>query len=97
MMLVGLLGFVFDIAIFVLSIASWVVVLYVIMMLVAPDNKYTQLLGKYVEPLLAPVRTLLKRFFPKMQDMRVDVSPIGLWLLLNIAEWLLRLLKGLLL
>ena len=96
-MLSGLLRFIFDILIFLVNIASWALLVYVIMTLVVPQNKYTLLIGKYVEPLLAPVRTLIGRFLPSLAKLHVDVSPIGLWLLLNIAEWLLRLLKGILL
>lgn len=96
-MLVGILKFVFDVAIFLVGLATWVLVAYVLMQLLIPQNKYTLLVAKYVEPLLAPVRALLFKLFPGLQKLRLDLSPVGLWLILLVAEWLLRLLKGLLL
>ena len=96
-MLVGLLNIVFSVLIFLVRVASWLMLIYVVLSWILPQNKYTLLIGKYVEPLLAPVRTLIGRFLPSLAKLHVDVSPIGLWLLLNIAEWLLRLLKGILL
>lgn len=96
-MLVWLLNAVFDILFWVLNIASWVLLIYVVMALVIPDNKYTQLIGKYVQPFLAPVRALIQRIFPKLGGGRVDFSPIGLWLIITVVEWLLRLLQRILL
>ena len=96
-MLVGLLKIIFDVLIFLVNVATWLLLAYVLMQLILPQNKYTLLIGKYVEPLLAPIRALLNRFFPKLEGLRVDISPIGLWLVLNIVEWLLRLLKSILL
>lgn len=96
-MLVGLLKIIFDVLIFLVSVASWVLLAYVLMSLLIPENKYTLLIGKYVEPLLAPLRTLLAKLIPKLGAMRVDFSPVALWLLLTIAEWLLRVLKNILL
>lgn len=96
-MLVGLLKFVFDVAIFLLSVAMGITIAYVLMTLLIPQNKYTLLAGKYVEPFLAPVRALIAKLFPSLAAGRLDFSPVGLWLALLIVQWLLRLLKGLLL
>ena len=96
-MLVGLLKIIFDVLIFLVSISTWVLLAYVLMSLIIPDNKYTLLVGKYVEPVLAPVRALLAKLFPKLGASRVDFSPVALWLLLTVVEWLLRLLKTILL
>jgi uncharacterized protein YggT (Ycf19 family) len=96
-MLVGLLNIIFNVAIFLVNLASWVVVVYVIMLLVIPQNKYTLLAGKYVEPVLAPIRQWLGKTFPKLGQTRLDFSPAVLWLLLEIAGWLLQLLRNALL
>lgn len=96
-MLVGILKFIFDVAIFLVGLATWLLVAYVLMQLIIPQNKYTLLVGKYAEPVLAPVRALLYKLIPGLEKLRVDLSPVGLWLLLLIAQWLLRLLKGILL
>jgi len=96
-MLVGLLKFVFDVVIFLLGVCMGITVAYVLMTLLIPQNKYTLLVGKYVEPFLAPVRALIAKLFPSLANGRIDFSPVGLWLVLLVAQWLLRLLKGLLL
>lgn len=96
-MLVSLLNLIFNLAYWVLNIAGWLLLIYVVMALIIPQNKYTLLIGKYVEPVLSPVRALLYRLIPKLRNVRVDFSPIALWLLLSVAEWLLRLLQNILL
>jgi len=88
---------IFNVAIFLVNLASWVVVVYVIMLLVIPQNKYTLLAGKYIEPVLAPIRQWLGKAFPKLRQTRLDFSPAVLWLLLEIAGWLLQLLRNALL
>ena len=96
-MLVGLLNIVFSVLIFLVRVASWLVLIYVILSLVLPQNKYTLLIGKYVEPVLAPIRAWLAKTFPKLEGLRVDFSPVALWLILEVAVWLLGLLKNILL
>lgn len=94
-MLSGILRFLFDLVIFLLNIASWVLLVYVVLQLLLPQNKYTLLAGKYVEPVLSPVRALLSRLFPGLAKVQLDLSPIVLWLLINLAEQLVGLLKRL--
>jgi uncharacterized protein YggT (Ycf19 family) len=96
-MLVSLLNFIFGVAIFLVNIASWLLVVYVVMTLILPQNKYTLLVGKYIEPILSPIRVWLSKTFPKLNQTRLDFSPIVLWLLLEIVGWLLQLLRNLLL
>lgn len=92
-MLVGLLSIIFNLLFWVLTILSWALLIYVIMTLIVPQNKYTLLVGRYIEPVLAPIRSFLRRALPGVFKLGIDVSPIGLWLLINIAEWALRLVK----
>lgn len=96
-MLVTLLNFIFNLLIFLLNVAFWVMLVYVVMSLLIPQNKYTMLVGKYVEPVLAPMRNWLFKMFPKLAGLRVDFSPVVFWLLLKVATWLLMLLKAILL
>jgi uncharacterized protein YggT (Ycf19 family) len=96
-MLVGLLNIVFNVLIFLVDIAGWALIIYVIMTMIVPQNKYTLLVGKYIEPVLAPIRTWLNKTFPKLGGMRLDFSPLVLWLSLEIVTWLLGLLRNLLL
>jgi uncharacterized protein YggT (Ycf19 family) len=96
-MLTGLLNIIFNVLIFLVDIAGWALIIYVIMTMLIPQNKYTLLAGKYIEPVLAPIRAWLNKTFPKLGGMRVDLSPLVLWLLLEIVTWLLGLLRNLLL
>jgi len=96
-MLVGLLNLIFNVLIFLTQVAYWVMLVYVIMTLVIPQNKYTQLVGKYVEPVFAPIRAWLAKTFPKLSQTRLDFSPVVLWVLLIVVSWLLKLLKAILL
>ncbi|NLV58127.1 MAG: hypothetical protein GXY67_05100 [Clostridiales bacterium] len=95
-MLVGLLNLVFTILNWALVLLQWALVVYVILSLVLPQNKYTQLLGKYAQVLLTPVRRQMERFFPKLVSIGMDVSPIVLWLLIFVVRWLLELLRNIL-
>jgi uncharacterized protein YggT (Ycf19 family) len=96
-MLTGLLTFIFNAILFLLTVLSWAILVYVIMALVIPQNKYTLLVGKYVEPVLSPIRKLLFKVFPKLAQIGVDFSPLVLYLLIQLASWLVRLLYSALL
>lgn len=95
-MIVSILSFLFSVVLFLLAVASWAVLIYVIMALIIPQNKYTQLVGKYVEPILAPLRKFLFRVFPKLREIGVDFSPLLFYLVIQIASWLVRLLRNIL-
>lgn len=96
-MLVGLLNIIFNILVFLINIASWIMLVYVVMALIIPQNKYTMLVGKYVEPVLAPIRGWLTKTFPRLNASRIDISPLVFWLLLEVAGWLVQLLRNILL
>ena len=96
-MLIGLLNFIFSAVLFLISVLSWVVLIYVIMALIVPQNKYTLLIGKYVEPILAPIRKFLFRIFPKLGEIGIDFSPLVFYLLIQVVSWLIRLLRSILL
>ena len=95
-MLVSILNFLFNVVLFLISVASWAILIYVIMALIVPQNKYTLLIGKYVEPILAPLRKFLFRIFPKLREIGVDFSPLLFYLLIQIASWLVRVLRNIL-
>lgn len=96
-MLVGLLNIIFNVLIFLVRVASWLVLIYVIMTLLMPQNKYTQLAAKYAEPILTPIRAWLSKTFPKLANIHLDVSPLVLWVLVEIVIWVLGILKRILL
>ncbi len=91
-MLIGLLKLVFTIIDWILVVAGWGLVIYFIAKLILPQNKYVLLVGKYVEIVLAPVRKLMYRLFPKLSNSGIDLSPVVLWLLLIVVRWILSIL-----
>lgn len=96
-MLTNVLGFIFDVILFLITVASWLVLIYVIMALVVPQNKYTLLVGRFVEPVLTPIRKFLFRIFPRLREIGVDFSPLIVYVLIQIISWLVRLLHQVLL
>lgn len=81
---------------FVLRILSWALLLYCVMSFVMPQNDLYRKLARYVEPLLDPIRRWLFRLFPALGRMAVDVSPLGLWLVIEVATSVLTALRNLL-
>jgi len=96
-MLVSILNFIFNAILFLITVASWLLLIYVIMALIIPQNKYTLLIGRYIEPVLAPLRKFLYRIFPKLQGIGIDFSPLLFYFLIQIVSWLIRLLQRILL
>ena len=96
-MIVGILSFIFDAILFLINLAWWLLLIYVIMALVVPQNKYTLLIGRYIEPLLAPLRRFLARVFPRLRETGIDFSPLLLYILIWILSMLVKLLRGILL
>ncbi len=90
----GIIRFLLSLVSLVVSIAGWALLIYVALKLIIPQNKYTQQIGKYVEPLLSPVREWLRKTFPKLFSTGFDFSPVALWLLLEIAGWLINVIRG---
>lgn len=96
-MLIWLLNFVFAIVYWALTLALWVLPIFIILRLAMPKNKYLLLAAKYLEIPLAQVRTWLSRLFSRLGSISFDVAPLALWLLIIVARWLLLLLKDILL
>lgn len=51
-----------------------------------PYNKVMMTLGRFMNPLLQPIRSLLFRIFPRMP---LDLSALALFLLINLLDRLL--------
>lgn len=96
-MLISILNLIFNLILLVLTLASWVVLIYVVMALILPQNKYTLLVGRYVEPILSPIRQFLFKVFPRLGAIGVDFSPLAFYLAIQIVSWLVRLLRSVLL
>ena len=85
-----------GIVLFLLRIVGWVLVLYCVMSFVMPQSDLFQKVFRYVEPILDPVRRFLWRLFPGLRNLPVDLSPMGLWLVIEAATALLNLLRRIL-
>lgn len=96
-MLIWLVNLIFDVVNFVFGIALWILPIFIIAKLIFPQNKYVLLCEKYVNLGLFPLRSWLRRAFPKLFMTGIDFSPVVLWLLIRVGQWLLSVLKHILL
>jgi YggT family protein len=78
----------FELASVILSSLMWLVLIYVFMSWMRTASDAAYVLAQLVEPLLRPIRRVL----PHMGT--VDLSPIALLLLIQIAEIVLRHLRA---
>lgn len=92
-----MLNFLFGLIIFVINVAGWVVLAYTILSWIIPGNAYMQKAASFIEPILAPIRAALRRLLPQLFNTGLDFSPAVLWLLLQVARWLVTLLRNILL
>lgn len=91
-MISGLLG----IIVWVLRLISTLLLIYCIMSFVMPRSDLMLKAASYVEPILRPFRDLLYRFFPRLRMMPLDFSPLVVWLVIDIAIWIINLLRRIL-
>ena len=89
-----MLNLLFALASLALRVVSWAMLIYCVMSFVMPQSDWFRKAAGYVEPLLHPVRMQLYRWFPALGRMPVDFSPLAVWLLIDVADWVLRLLRG---
>ena len=84
-MISGLLG----IIVWVLRLISTLLLIYCIMSFVMPRSELMYKAASYVEPVLRP--------FPRLRMMPLDFSPLVVWLVIDIAIWIINLLRRLVL
>ena len=96
-MLIWLLNLIFSIIILVLTVLLWAIPILFVLKLIIPWNKYVLLAERYCNIVLSPIREWLKKTFPKLFTTGFDFSPIALWLLVQVAIWIVRLLRNILL
>jgi len=83
----------FSIAGMALRLLSLAMLVYCVMSFIMPQSDFYRKFASYVEPVLNPVRFQLYRWFPALRRMPVDFSPLAVWLLLDVAEWILLFLR----
>lgn len=88
------IGLILSLAATVLRIASFALLVYCIMSFVAPQNDLYRKASYYVERVLRPVRIKLWSWIPYLRTLPVDVSPLALWLLIDVALALLNALRN---
>jgi len=74
----------FRLAGLALRLASYVLLAYCIMSFIMPQSDLYRKLGYYVERVLYPVRKKLYGWFPSLRNLPVDLSPLVLWLAIDI-------------
>ena len=90
-----LIGLILNLASAVLRLASFALLVYCVMSFVAPQNDLYRKASYYVERVLYPIRLKLWRWFPSLRNLPVDLSPLALWLLIDVAMALVNMLRGL--
>ena len=88
-----LIGFLLGIVSLALRLASLALLIYCVMSFVMPGSDLFRKASTYVQPLLQPVRQKLYQWFPSLRRLPVDLSPLGLWLAMDIAMALVNLLR----
>lgn len=88
-----MIGLLLNLAATVLRLASFALLVYCVMSFVAPGNDLFRRAAYYVERVLYPIRMKLWRWFPALRNLPVDLSPLALWLLIDVAMALLNMLR----
>lgn len=88
-----MISFLISIAISVLRLASFILLIYCVMSIFMPQNKFFRMAAEYVDPILAPFRGLIYRVFPKIRNFGMDFSPLLVWVVIDVLIWLLQLLR----
>ena len=88
------IGLILNLAATALRIASFALLVYCVMSFVAPQNDLYRKAAYYVERVLYPIRMKLWRWFPALRSLPVDLSPLALWLLIDVALAVLNMLRN---
>ena len=74
-----------------LRLASTALLIYCIMSFVMPGSDLMRKAASYVEPVLHPF--LLYLYFPRLRTLPVDLSPLAVWLVIDVVTLLLNMLR----
>ena len=88
-----LISLILNLASTVLRLASFALLVYCVMSFLMPDNQIFRRAASYVEPALYPIRRKLWRWFPALRGLPVDLSPLAVWLLIDVAMALVNMLR----
>lgn len=88
-----MINLILNLASVALRVISWGMLLYCVMSFVMPQSELYYKLASFVEPYLRPVRMRLYRWFPALRNLPLDFSPLAVWLLIDVANALINLLR----
>ena len=89
-----MLGLILGLAALALKLANYALLAYCIMSFVMPQSDLYYKLSRYIQPVLDPVRRKLWQWIPSLRTLPVDVSPLGLWLCIDILMWIVNFLRS---
>ena len=88
-----LIGLVLGLLSLALRAASLILIIYCVMSFVMPQHNLYRKASVYIRPLVDPIRQKLWRWFPSLRSLPVDLSPLGLWLVIDVAVAIVNLLR----
>jgi len=86
-------GLLLGIASLALRLASYALLAYCIMSFVMPQSDLHYKASRYIQPVLDPIRRKLWQWIPALRTLPVDLSPLGLWLAIDILMWIINFLR----
>ena len=89
-----LIGLILNLAATALRILSFALLVYCVMSFVAPGNDLYRKASYYMERVLYPVRMKLYGWFPALRSLPVDLSPLAVWLLIDVAMAVVNALRS---
>ena len=88
-----MIGLLLSLAALALRLASYALLAYCIMSFVMPQSDLYYKASRYIQPILDPIRRKLWQWIPALRTLPVDLSPLGLWLAIDILMWLINFLR----
>ncbi len=82
-----------KLAVWALRVVGLAVFVYCVLSFVLPHHAVTRHLQDLIQPVLAPLRAFLHRLFPSLRRLGVDLTPLALWLMIDLAVVLLNSLR----
>lgn len=89
-----MLGLILGLASLALRLASYALLAYCIMSFVMPQSELYYKASRYIQPVLDPIRRKLWQWIPALRTLPVDLSPLGLWLAIDILMWIVNFMRS---
>ena len=86
-------GLLLSLAALALRLASYALLIYCVMSFVMPQSDLYRKASMYIQPVLDPIRRKLWQWFPSLRRLPVDLSPLALWLAIDILMELINALR----